>query len=150
MPSVTANTGHLDGSCNHDDDCGLLLACHKGICIGACEVVKCGPNTYCNLDNHHGAVCKCLLTHKGDPYTGCFEKSGFDLSKTPEYSNYACNHDDDCYSLHTCHQGRCISPCKVIKCGPNARCDYGLPHSAVCKCLLTHKGDPYTGCFEVL
>ncbi|KAK0091822.1 hypothetical protein PV326_002656 [Microctonus aethiopoides] len=65
------------------------------------------------------------------------------------FFNVACNHDDDCYSLHTCHQERCINPCEVIKCGPNARCDYGLPHSAVCKCLLTHKGDPYTGCFEI-
>ncbi|KAK0091821.1 hypothetical protein PV326_002655 [Microctonus aethiopoides] len=64
------------------------------------------------------------------------------------FFNVACNHDDDCHAVYTCRQGKCINPCQVIKCGPNASCDYDLRHSAVCRCLLTHRGNPYTGCFE--
>ncbi|KAK0074978.1 hypothetical protein PV326_012017 [Microctonus aethiopoides] len=93
MPSVTANTGHFYGGfrsvgCSHDGDCDFLQACRQGICIRACETLKCGLNTYCSFDGNHGAACKCILTHKGDPYAGCVKKSDYELSKTPEYSNY--------------------------------------------------------------
>ncbi|KAK0074979.1 hypothetical protein PV326_012018, partial [Microctonus aethiopoides] len=97
------------------------------------------------------AECKCLLTHKGDPYIGCFERTSYNGPEIPIHDFKACSHDDDCDKYLNCREQKCIPICmgEYLRCGPNTYCHYDFHRrSAECKCAFTYKGDPYTGCFE--
>lgn len=44
--------------CNTDNECPNTLSCVNRTCISPCTTVSCGPNAFCEVDNH-AAWCRC-------------------------------------------------------------------------------------------
>lgn len=46
--------------CVKNQDCASNLICHEGSCISACTNLLCGPNAFCEPENHAG-WCRCKV-----------------------------------------------------------------------------------------
>lgn len=46
--------------CKKNDQCASTLACVNGMCTSPCLSLKCGPNAYCEPENH-AAWCRCKI-----------------------------------------------------------------------------------------
>lgn len=46
--------------CTSNQDCASNLICHSGSCISACTNLLCGPNAFCEPENHAG-WCRCKV-----------------------------------------------------------------------------------------
>jgi hypothetical protein len=93
-----------------------------------CNPNPCGANAICKEQNNAGA-CFCNQDYIGNPYEGC----------RPE-----CVLNSDCSSNQACINNKCKDPCPGA-CGQNAQCTV-LNHNAVCSCISSYTGDPYSYC----
>jgi len=44
--------------CTTNQDCASNLLCDQGSCISACTNLLCGPNAFCEPENHAGKILK--------------------------------------------------------------------------------------------
>jgi len=103
--------------------------------VNPCSPSPCGPGTYCEVNHHGAAVCRCLpgLFPKPDTITGC----------APQ-----CDYDTQCRPHEKCHGNKCVPACEPSTCGVNAICE-SLNHVPTCKCLRGYTGDPLAQCTQV-
>lgn len=52
--------GAVKSQCRSSRDCASSLACIQGTCISPCTTLVCGPNAFCEPENH-AAWCKCRV-----------------------------------------------------------------------------------------
>ncbi|UYV71427.1 dp [Cordylochernes scorpioides] len=123
--------------CGPTTPCPAGERCRNGICLDACEGVRCGPNAHCL-----GGSCACIEGTEGQPSnlnTGC-------RVPTTTSSPHACLDDNGC-PVHTkCrpdHVGinQCYDVCIDVQCGRNAICS-GHGHTHACQCPPATTGDP--------
>lgn len=145
-----------------EESCGTNAVCiaenHKAICqcpsgfkpdpipdvecspIDSCAANPCHPSAICEA-TPSGHTCKCPPNNVGDPFTsGC----------RPEGN--CINGDVDCPPQSVCQGGKCINPCELTVCGPNALCNV-IDRKAACTCpakFVPVPGDSQGGCARVV
>lgn len=77
-----------------------------------------------------GYKCVCPNGMGGDPYKG-----GCILTEDVREATVGCKSNNDCADTLACVQGKCISPCKSLRCGQNAYCE-PEGHAAWCRCRV--------------
>lgn len=114
--------GSSKSQCLQNSDCADTLACVRGTCISPCSSLVCGPNAYCEPENH-AAWCRCRVGYEKGPDGDCVSRKyrfkfivaycivkliNFQIS---ECSHYQCNTD---------------AICIVTRDGPTCKCPPGL------------------------
>lgn len=117
------------GQCITNQDCAGNLACHEQKCSDPCQLVKCGKNSACSI-NEHSALCSCFPGHLGDAYDtsiGCFKVE--------------CTNDDECQTTKYCNPqtNKCQDPCQRVSCG-KGKCK-AQNHRATCNCYQGYRLD---------
>jgi len=75
-------TGSPKGECLRNTDCAGPLACEQGACINPCTSLPCGPNAYCEPENH-AAWCRCAVGFKEGANGACISS---------KFGNFAIKH----------------------------------------------------------
>lgn len=91
----------------------------------------CGPFSQCK-DFGDIPICSCLPGYLGHP-PNC----------KPE-----CLLDDECPSIKSCLDQKCVDVCADKTCGLNAEC-LVIRHVPLCFCLPEHSGDPFIECSRI-
>ncbi|KAF5291111.1 hypothetical protein FQA39_LY14353 [Lamprigera yunnana] len=120
----------LQNQCTSDVQCPEHQNCRKQgntetlACQPACDIVKCGPNAVC-IVNNHVAQCQC----PPGPYVGDPNDLRSGCKTVPCVYNIDCPPNQLCNRLtHTC-----TNVCEEDSCGVNAVC-ISEGHRAVCQC----------------
>lgn len=58
--------------CIYDTQCGRKEKCINMKCVPSCNLLKCGENADCNVNNHN-PFCTCITNYYGNPYIKCVE-----------------------------------------------------------------------------
>lgn len=93
-----------------------------------CNPNPCGPNAVCR-----DGVCSCMPEYQGDPNFGC----------RPE-----CVLNSDCPRDKACLRSKCVNPCSLETCAPNAICEV-ISHIPMCKCPPGFEGNALVQCQPV-
>ncbi|KAJ8936987.1 hypothetical protein NQ314_012069 [Rhamnusium bicolor] len=94
------------------------------MCISACELLSCGPNAICVVNNHV-PQCQCppgsYVGDPNDPSSGC--------------ESVPCVYNIDCPLTQLCNRltHLCYDVCDEESCGTNAVC-IAEDHKAICQC----------------
>lgn len=125
--------------CRSNNDCELNEKCIQNAlgqaeCQDACNLVICGRNAECSVQNHE-AMCACKPGYRGDPID---DKLGC--------RHVECESHDQCSNDKLCDDYTCKIACLVVNpCGKNALCS-AENHAQVCYCQPGYTGDPTRGC----
>lgn len=65
--------GSAKRQCLDNEDCAETLACVRGSCISPCSSLLCGPNAYCEPENH-AAWCRCRVGFTEGPNGECLSR----------------------------------------------------------------------------
>lgn len=144
--------------CTIDDHCSSTLKCIDGTCISPCSTLLCGPNAYCEPENHNG-WCRCRVGFKKDKVSDqcvsqcenyacaqgaiCIVTNEGPTCKCPPgelgnpFPGGSCLTDQcsavrPCSEPQTCINGRCKHRCDGIVCGVGANCD-GASGKCICE-----------------
>lgn len=119
----------IQSQCNSDSQCPEQETCKKHskydafICVSACELITCGPNAICVVNNHV-PQCQCppgsYVGNPNDP-SGC--------------QSVPCVYNIDCPPTQLCNRltHTCYDVCDEESCGTNAVC-IAEDHKAICQC----------------
>ena len=155
LPGEICNEGGICiPGCSSDVDCPNTQVCLQAKCkcgkgfidtpFGCTDIDECTEqicHTSAVCENTQGSYkCICPQNTVGDAYAepGCRKPS-------------ECYKNDDCADNLSCANGKCIDPCSLKTCGPNAQCHVN-EHEAECHCPQGHLGNPEDksiGCFRV-
>ncbi|KAA0193421.1 hypothetical protein HAZT_HAZT000221 [Hyalella azteca] len=97
-----------------------------------CTPSPCGPNTLCEVNSQHIALCRCQPNFVPDQHTirGC----------KPQ-----CLSDRDCPDDYACTATKCVRLCSLNECGIDAICK-AYRHKAECSCPPGYLGNPAIYC----
>lgn len=111
----------LPVSCTGHDDCNLGNTCRDNVCLPVCHTDnECAFNEKCISGN-------CLLTCRLD--NDCF----LGYICLANMCTYGCRADEDCNGNEACSNHKCVDPCTLTSCGPNAKCTV-INQRASCTC----------------
>lgn len=156
--------GVVRSECSIDGDCADTLMCKGGTCVSPCGNLACGPNAYCEPENHaawcrcapgysegkngecvslcDGMVCgrgaQCISTAFG-PTCKCID--GFLGNPFPGGTCQpdVCSASNPCTEPQVCIGGRCKERCEGVVCGIGASCDRSTNK---CVCDAFFMGNP--------
>lgn len=118
-----------DSGCAEQETCRKPPGENRKKCLPACDLVQCGINALCVVNNH---VPKCQCppgSYIGDPLVSC--------EAVPCVYNIDCPQNQLCNRMtHTC-----FDVCDEDSCGSNAVC-IGQDHKAVCQCPPGYNPNP--------
>ncbi|XP_038215243.1 fibrillin-1-like [Zerene cesonia] len=150
--------------CSKDNQCPNNQACLNRTCVSPCVSVSCGPNAFCEVENH-AAWCRCnpgyTKPEGGKCISGCDNYSCASgahciISKTgptcvcPEgmvgnpFPGGICRRDlcgagMPCEEPMSCVAGRCRQRCEDVVCGIGASCN---EDTGRCMCNAFFVGNP--------
>ncbi len=155
--------------CSSDSQCDGQLACIQGSCVNPCQALPCGPNAYCEPEDH-AAWCRCLPSFKESSTGACVSlcegvlcgenaqcvASGSEGTTCACLEGYngnpfaggvcipdVCSASNPCQEPQVCVSGRCKERCEGVTCGVGARCDKATNK---CVCLPFFIGKPELLC----
>ncbi|XP_036344722.1 fibrillin-3-like, partial [Rhagoletis pomonella] len=161
-------TGVPKSTCTSNEDCASNLACVEGTCVSPCSSLLCGPNAFCETENHAG-WCRCRVGYSKDPNGDCVSQckdiicgggalciptSDGPTCKCPQgyfgnpFPGGSCTTDQcsasrPCAGRQVCINGRCKERCDGVVCGTGATCDKS---SGKCVCEPNFIGNPDLVC----
>lgn len=161
-------TGVPKSKCAANEDCASNLACMEGTCMSPCSSLLCGPNAFCETENHAG-WCRCRVGYSKDQNGDCISQckdiicgegalciptSEGPTCKCPQgyfgnpfpggsCSTDQCSASRPCAERQVCINGRCKERCEGVVCGIGATCDKS---SGKCVCEPNFIGNPDLVC----
>lgn len=161
-------TGVPKSKCTANEDCASNLACVEGTCVSPCSSLLCGPNAFCETENHAG-WCRCRVGYSKDQNGDCVSQckdiicgegalciptAEGPTCKCPQgsfgnpfpggsCSTDQCSASRPCAERQVCINGRCKERCDGVVCGIGATCDR---NSGKCVCEPNFFGNPDLVC----